>query len=73
MVSPQMTHNFSLRLCVGYDQLVHQHASLAGHGGPNAADFVRQNLFDSVIKNPKFSTDIKTAFGKRLHCLRPEA
>lgn len=73
-VSPQMTLNFSLRLCVGYDQLVHQHASLAGHGGPNAADFVRQNLFDSVIKNPKFSTDIKTAFGERLHsCIaKPE-
>ena len=40
----------------------------AGHGGPNAADFVKQNLFDSLVKNPKFSTDVKTAFGK-LNCL----
>jgi protein phosphatase 1L len=27
-----------------------------GHGGPNAADFVRQNLFDSLLKNPKFGS-----------------
>ena len=68
-----MMHNCSLHLCLEDDQLVHKHASLAGHGGPNAADFVRQNLFDSVIKNPKFSTDIKTAFGERLHYMRPKA
>lgn len=36
----------------------------AGHGGPNAADFVRQNLFESLVKNPKFGTDVKTAFGE---------
>ncbi|KAL3137661.1 hypothetical protein ABBQ38_004936 [Trebouxia sp. C0009 RCD-2024] len=33
-----------------------------GHGGPNAADFVRQNLFESLVKNSKFGSDIKTAF-----------
>ncbi|KAA6422946.1 MAG: phosphatase 2C [Trebouxia sp. A1-2] len=32
-----------------------------GHGGPNAADFVRQNLFEGLVKNPKFGTDVKTA------------
>lgn len=40
---------------------------VAGHGGPNAADFVRQNLFEGLIKNPKFGTDVKTAFGENLH------
>lgn len=28
-----------------------------GHGGPNAADFVRKNLFDSLLNNAKFTTD----------------
>lgn len=32
-----------------------------GHGGPNAADFVRQNLFDSLLKNSKFTSDLGTA------------
>ena len=41
--------------------------TVAGHGGPNAADFVRQNLFEGLIKNPKFGTDVKTAFGENLH------
>ncbi len=41
--------------------------TLAGHGGPNAADFVRQNLFEGLVKNPKFGTDVKTAFGENLH------
>ena len=36
-------------------------ALLAGHGGPNAADFVRQHLFQRLLANPQFSTDIKTA------------
>ncbi|CAL5221808.1 g4064 [Coccomyxa viridis] len=35
-----------------------------GHGGPNAADFVRNNLFDSLLSNPKFPNDIKTALGE---------
>lgn len=41
--------------------------NIAGHGGPNAADFVRQNLFEGLVKNPKFGTDVKTAFGENLH------
>ena len=43
-----------------------QICTAAGHGGPNAADFVRQNLFDSLVKNQNFSTDVKTAFGRSL-------
>lgn len=41
--------------------------TIAGHGGPNAADFVRQNLFEGLVKNPKFGTDVKTALGEELH------
>ena len=40
--------------------------SCTGHGGPNAADFVRNNLFDSLLSNPKFPKDIKTALGEPL-------
>lgn len=32
-----------------------------GHGGPNAASFVQSTLFESLMANPKFSTDMKTA------------
>ncbi|CAL8468810.1 g8351 [Coccomyxa elongata] len=35
-----------------------------GHGGPHAADFVRANLFDSLLKNPNFPTDVSTALGE---------
>jgi len=36
---------------------------VAGHGGPNAASFVKSTLFESLLTNPKYSTDIKTALG----------
>lgn len=36
----------------------------AGHGGPNAASFVQSTLFESLMANPKFSTDMKTALGE---------
>ena len=39
---------------------------LPGHGGPNAADFVRQNLFDSLLKNPKFGSATAQALGEAL-------
>ncbi|KAK9805433.1 hypothetical protein WJX73_006037 [Symbiochloris irregularis] len=32
-----------------------------GHGGPNAADFVRQTLFERFVSNPNFTKDLKTA------------
>ncbi|KAK9829329.1 hypothetical protein WJX72_005218 [[Myrmecia] bisecta] len=32
-----------------------------GHGGPNAADFVQANLFNSLLNNPKFGSDLTTA------------
>ena len=46
--------------------IVQQHVTFyhAGHGGPNAADFVRQNLFDSLLKNAKFTSDLGTALGE---------
>ena len=36
----------------------------AGHGGPNAASFVKSTLFESLLANPKFSTDVRTALGE---------
>lgn len=32
-----------------------------GHGGPNAADYVRSNLFTNLLAHAKFSTDIASA------------
>ncbi|GFH11202.1 PPM-type phosphatase domain-containing protein, partial [Haematococcus lacustris] len=32
-----------------------------GHGGPNAADFVRSNLFINLFQNYKFPTDVCAA------------
>lgn len=32
-----------------------------GHGGPNAASYVKSTLFESFLTNPKYSTDIQTA------------
>lgn len=48
------------------EQLFFYHA---GHGGPNAADFVRSNLFDSLLNNQKFTTDRQQAVGEaRIMC-----
>ena len=54
---------------------VAQHVAFfhAGHGGPNAADFVRQNLFDSLLKNNKFTSDLGTALGGAHHLIAPPA
>ena len=41
-----------------------QWCAYTGHGGPNAADFVRNNLFDSLLSNAKFPKDIKAALGE---------
>ncbi|WIA09237.1 hypothetical protein OEZ85_008645 [Tetradesmus obliquus] len=32
-----------------------------GHGGPNAADYVRSNLFINLLEHTKFNTDITSA------------
>jgi hypothetical protein len=34
-----------------------------GHGGPNAADYVRSNLFINLLEHTKFNTDITSALG----------
>ena len=40
--------------------------AVAGHGGPNAADYVRQHLFAKLLANPKFNSDINTALSEPL-------
>ncbi|EIE22236.1 protein phosphatase 2C catalytic subunit [Coccomyxa subellipsoidea C-169] len=35
-----------------------------GHGGPHAADFVRENLFDSLLSNAQFPSDVSLALGE---------
>lgn len=37
---------------------------LAGHGGPNAAEYVKQNLFINLVEHSKFSSDIASAVGE---------
>lgn len=37
----------------------------AGHGGSNAAAFVQAHLFDSLLANSNFNSDIHTAMGPR--------
>eukprot|EP00798_Chlamydomonas_sp_ICE-L_P014538 gene14538-20578_t len=37
-----------------------------GHGGPNAADYVRSNFFLNLLQHPKFSTNIEAAVGELL-------
>lgn len=37
----------------------------AGHGGPNAADYVRSNLFINLLEHTKFTTDIASALGEQ--------
>lgn len=41
-------------------------SGFAGHGGPNAAEFVEKTLFDCLMRNHKFSSDLSTAVGKYL-------
>lgn len=36
---------------------------LSGHGGAQAAEYVKQNLFSNLIKDAKFITDTKSAIG----------
>ena len=38
----------------------------AGHGGSRAAEFVKQNLFDNLLKHPKFLSDTKAAIGMHI-------
>jgi len=40
-----------------------------GHGGPNAADFVRSNLFKNLLQHPKWPGDIQRAIGEE-SCVR---
>jgi hypothetical protein len=37
---------------------------MPGHGGPNAADYVRTNLFVNLLEHTKFTTDIVSALGE---------
>eukprot|EP00955_Chlamydomonas_euryale_P010011 107421-Chlamydomonas_euryale.AAC.8 len=41
----------------------------SGHGGPNAADFVRSNLFKNLLQHPKWPGDIQRAIGEE-SCVR---
>ena len=52
--------------CARITWAVFEAGVLPGHGGPNAADFVRQHLFSKLLANPKFSSDIKTALSAPL-------
>lgn len=40
---------------------------MPGHGGPNAADYVRTNLFINLLEHTKFTTDIVSALGEHQH------
>jgi hypothetical protein len=35
----------------------------AGHGGANAADYVKNNLFKNLLAHTKFSSDLSSALG----------
>lgn len=35
----------------------------SGHGGVQAAEYVKQNLFSNLIEDPKFISDTKSAIG----------
>lgn len=39
-------------------------ACAAGHGGPNAADYVRTNVFLNLLQNNKFISDLPGAVGE---------
>jgi hypothetical protein len=45
----------------------HHIASLAGHGGPNAADYVRGNIFNNLMMNAKFPSDMHGAIMDAYH------
>lgn len=45
----------------------------AGHGGPNAADYVRSNLFINLLEHTKFATDISSALGEQCQQTAPAA
>lgn len=51
--------------------LVHGFCCLSvptGHGGPNAAVYVRSNLFINLLEHTKFTTDIASALGEPMWC-----
>lgn len=35
-----------------------------GHGGSRAAEYLKANLFDNLVKHPKFMEDTKSAISK---------
>lgn len=43
------------------DQTVGLFGVFDGHGGSRAADYVQKNLFENLIKHPKFITDTRSA------------
>ena len=44
------------------------HAARSGHGGPNAADYVRGNLFNNLLQHAKFPSDLHCAIGEMPDC-----
>ncbi|KAL0327628.1 UNVERIFIED_CONTAM: putative protein phosphatase 2C 10 [Sesamum angustifolium] len=40
--------------------------NVSGHGGAQAAEYVKRNLFSNLVRHPKFLSDIKSAIGMSL-------
>lgn len=42
---------------------------MAGHGGSRAAEYLKEHLFDNLMKHPEFITNPKVAISKLKHTI----
>lgn len=70
------TQSWPLFLCFFPTIFLFSKSWWLGHGGSRAAEYLREHLFENLLKHPDFFTDTKLAisnFSLQLHCRLPVA
>lgn len=53
--------NHMLLTKFGFPRLISEALMITGHGGSRAAEYLKEHLFDNLMKHPQFMTDTKLA------------
>ncbi|KAG1678586.1 hypothetical protein FOA52_012593 [Chlamydomonas sp. UWO 241] len=57
-------HHAEFKKCAKTGEMTGMYGVFDGHGGPNAADYVRSNLFKNLQQHPKYPQDIAGAIAE---------
>ncbi|KAF0932040.1 hypothetical protein E2562_007845 [Oryza meyeriana var. granulata] len=61
---PSMEDRFSIKITTINGQRVGLFGVFDGHGGPLAAEYLKENLFENLVKHPEFLKDTKLAISQ---------